>query len=86
MATANRQQDFITLARRNSAALWNALNDLEEQQKEWNAQDYGNTLADGAGANTGVTKAMVGAAVFDAANALRTVMNAGSATNISNLL
>lgn len=84
--TANRQQDYISTARDKARGLWNALNDLEELQKEWNAQDYGSNLAAGAGANTGISRAMVGAAVFDSANALRAVMDAGSATNISNLL
>lgn len=81
-----RGQDFITMARQHARELWNALNALEEMQKEWNALDYGNTLPDGEGENTGYTKDEVGAVVFDTANAIRTVMNAGNATNVAKLL
>ncbi len=81
-----RTTDYITIARQNCRQLWDALNNLEEMQKEWNALDYLNTLPEGTGANAGITAAIVGAAVFDAVTAIRTVMNAGSATNIAKML
>lgn len=82
----SRQQDFITEARQQAANLYNAIIALEGMQSEWNAQDYGSTLADGEGANAGYTAAEVGAVVFDTANAMRTQLAAGHATNLTNLL
>ena len=46
----------------------------------------GYTLPDGSGENDGITKAEVGAVVFDTANALVTLLNAGHATNMAKLL
>lgn len=83
----SRQADYVTIARQHVRDLWNALNAIEEMQKEWNALDYGTTLATAKeGDNTGITAAQVGACVFDSANALRTVLNAGTATNLARLL
>lgn len=44
-----RQQDYISIARQQATALWNAVNTLEGLQKEWNALDYSNTLEAGEG-------------------------------------
>ena len=55
-------------------------------QREYNALDHGNTLDDGEGSNTGVTKEEVGAVVFDTANAMVTLLGAGHATNMAKLL
>lgn len=85
-STLNRQVQYINEARDATRRLWDALNDLIVLQREWNAEDYGNTLAAGTGDNNGITAAMVGAAVFDSANAFVTVLNTGVATNLSNLL
>lgn len=82
----SRESDFITEARAHARALWNAVNALEALQKEHSALDYGNTLDDGVGENAGITKQMVGAVVFDTANAVRVVLNAGHATNVAKLL
>lgn len=82
----SREQDFYTLARQHNTAIWDAINALVGLQREWNALDYGNTLDDGAGANEGLTKTEVGAVVFDTANALVAVLNAGHATNMAKLL
>jgi len=83
---SQRTENYILTVKQKATTLWNALNDLEMLQKEWTALDYGNTLPDGEGANLGITKAMVVAVVFDAANALRTTMNTGVATNVAKLL
>ena len=81
-----RPQDYITLARQNNKQLWDALNNLVALQREYNALDYGTTLPDGEGDNTGITKEEVGAVVFDTANALVAVLAAGHATNMAKLL
>ena len=81
-----RPQDYITLARQNNKQLWDALNNLIALQREYNALDYGTTLPDGEGDNTGITKAEVGAVVFDTANALAAVLAAGHSTNMAKLL
>ena len=82
----SRESDFITEARTHARALWNAVNALEALQKEHVALDYGTTLDDGDGENEGITKSMVGSVVFDTANAVRAVLNAGHATNVARLL
>ena len=81
-----REQDFITEARTHARALWDAVNALEALQKEWNALDYSTTLDAGEGENSGIGGAQVGAVVFDTANAIRAVLNAGHATNVARLL
>jgi hypothetical protein len=81
-----RQSDYITIARQKAKTLWDAYNELKTLQGEWNALDYGNTLADGVGENAGYTKTEVGAVVFDTANALATLFATGHATNIARLL
>ncbi len=82
----SRQSDYISEARAANKQLWNALQTLVELQSEWNALDYGNTLADGEGANAGYTKLEVGAVVFETANAFVAVLGAGHATNMAKLL
>lgn len=81
-----REQDFITEARQHNKAIWDGINALVSLQREWNAMDFGNTLDAGAGDNTGIDAAQVGAVVFDTANAFVAVLNAGHATNMANLL
>ena len=81
-----RPQDYISVVRQNNKQLWDALNNLVALQREYNALDYGTTLADGEGDNTGITKAEVGAVVFDTANALAAVLAAGHSTNMAKLL
>lgn len=84
---ANRHQDFITLARQHAAAIWEASTALLEMQKEWNALDYGNTLPDGEGGNTGYSKTEVGSVVFDTANEIKLrILDTGHATNLAKLL
>lgn len=81
-----REQDFISEAKQANRAIWDGINALVALQREYNALDYGNTLDDGVGDNTGITKAEVGAVVFDTANAFVAVLGAGHATNMANLL
>ena len=84
---AAREQDFITLARQHTKDIWDGINALLAMQNEWNALDYGNTLDDGEGANAGITKAMVGAVVFDTANELKLrIIDTGHKTNLAKLL
>lgn len=81
-----RGQDFITLARQQNKNIWDAINSLVAMQREWNALDYGNTLEDGEGSNSGYTADEVGGVVFDTANAFVAVLAAGHATNMAKLL
>lgn len=82
----SRESDFITIARQHNRAIWDGINALVALQREYNALDYGNTLDDGVGDNTGITGAEVGAVVFDTANAFVAVLAAGHATNMARLL
>ncbi len=81
-----RSDDYITLARNANRDIWNGINALVALQREWNAEDYGNTLADGTGNNAGITKVIIGAVIFDSANALVTTLNTGVATNMAKVL
>ena len=82
----SRQSDYISEARAANRQVWEGINALKSLQREYNALDYGNTLPDGSGENDGITKAEVGAVVFDTANALVTLLDAGHATNMAKLL
>jgi hypothetical protein len=82
----SRQADYISEARAANRQVWEGINTLKSLQREYNALDYGNTLPDGSGENDGITKAEVGAVVFDTANALVTLLDAGHATNMAKLL
>lgn len=84
---ANRDEEYVRIARQKAIQLWNAYQDLKAMQDEWNAQDYGNTLTiDPSGNNADITAADVGAVVFATADAINVVMNAGHATNVTKLL
>jgi hypothetical protein len=82
----SRHSDFITIARNANRKVWEGINELKSLQTEWNALDYGNTLTDGVNGNAGITKAQVGAVVFDSANDLLDVLATGVATNMARLL
>ena len=77
------QQQFIDAAKVANRKVWDGINELVELQKQWNALDYGATLVDATG---GLTAAEIGAVVFDTADALVVVQNAGHATNMAKLL
>lgn len=81
-----RPQDYITLVRQANRNVWDGINTLVALQREWNALDYGRTLPEGEGDNTGIVSAEIGAVAFDTANALVAVLNAGHATNMAKLL
>lgn len=82
----SREQDFITLARNSNKAIWDGINALVALQREWDALDYGNTLDDGEGTNSGVTRSEVGAVVFATADAFAALLAQGHATNMARLL
>lgn len=82
----SRQADYISEARAANRQVWEGINTLKSLQREYNSLDYGNTLPDGSGENDGITKAEVGAVVFDTANALVTLLDTGHATNMAKLL
>lgn len=84
--SASREQDFITLVRQYNKAVWDGILALKAMQSEYNALDYGSTLDDGTGANSGITKTDVGAVVFDTTNAMLTLLGTGHATNMAKLL
>ena len=82
----SRQSDYISEARAANRQVWDGINALKALQREYNALDYGNTLPDGSGENDGITRAEVGAVVFDTANAMVSLLDAGHATNMAKLL
>lgn len=84
-----RQAAYYREVRSLTQTLWASLNELVLRQREWNALDYGTNLPnanDADGDLNGITKAQVGAVVFDSANAIVTVLNTGVATNLAKLL
>lgn len=86
MTTPERQQAYITLVRTYATQLWLAYQGLLSLQAEWNAQDYGTNLENGAGVNQGISNAMVGAAIFATPNAMTTLFASGHATNLTAVL
>lgn len=90
-AEEQRQSDFVSRARINARKIFEGWTDLLAQQKQWNAGAYGVAGANEipvatTGANEGIGAALVGAAVFDTADALTTLMNTGHATNLERIL
>ena len=83
---ADRHQDYISAVRAANRQIWDGIKALKKAQDEWNAGDYGNTMPDGEGENAGYTNAEVGAVAFGTADAFTTVLAAGHATNMVNLL
>ena len=82
----SRQADYISEARAANRQVWDGINALKALQREYNALDYGNTLPHGSGENEGISKAEVGAVIFDTANALVALLDTGHATNMAKLL
>ena len=81
-----RNEAYIDEQRARATAIWNALNEMKSSaQLEWNANAYGDTLPDGIGGNAGITKAEVGAVVFDTVDALMTVLTANNNAHAGNL-
>jgi ribonuclease HI len=93
MATDARKANFKTHTREATRQLWNALQNLKGLQAEWTAQDYGNTLGtdeanpDGSGSeHVGLAPAAFGAVLFATTDAIDALMDAGHATNVTNIL
>lgn len=86
-ASTSQKQAFINAARQAATQFWEAQTSLIALQADWNALDYGTALtnADFTGDNEGLTAANIGSVVFDTANAMQTVFNAGNATNIARI-
>jgi hypothetical protein len=83
----SRNVEYVSETRAAARQLWDAVNKLKSLQRESNALDYGTTLVvPQDGAHAGITKEAVGAVVFDTANAMVAVLDAGHATNVSKLL
>jgi hypothetical protein len=81
-----RDNDYISEVRVLNRTLWETVHALKAKQAEWNAKDYGTTLADGTGFNEGYNKEKVGAVVFATTDGILGLFAAGNATNLANLL
>ena len=82
-----RQQDYYTLVRDANREAWNAMLKLVSLQREWQAQNYTETLAPGTGENTGLVAADLSAVIFDAANVVASTLASGNyATAMTKLL
>ena len=87
MTTPTRQNEFISEARRAARNVWEGVLQLKALQAEWNAENYGSTLATPtAGFNEGITKTIVGAGVFAGADGVEAVLDGGLAANFADLL
>lgn len=78
----NRKEEFVADARRHARNVWEGIYALAALQAEWNALDYGSTL----GNDSGAPSVAVGAVVFETADAMRTLLATGHATNLAKLL
>jgi hypothetical protein len=84
---ANREQDYITIARGHARNIFEGINALLAMQNEFNALDYGNTLDDGVGENEGILADDVGSVIFATADELKLrIMDTGHKTNLAKLL
>ena len=83
--TAQELEDLrqYQLVREYARQLLSGLHGLEAMQTRWNALDSGNAMIAGEGSFNGLVAADVGAVVFDTANAVRGLLNAGHGTNLS---
>ena len=78
---ADRDADYVAAVKAANQKIWDGINELVASQRQWNALDYGNTLA-----VQDVVPADIGAVVLDTAAAMIAVLNAGHATNMAKLL
>jgi hypothetical protein len=84
-----RQNDYIDAVRNANRDIWEGINTLISLQREWNALDYAGTpglATPSEGANKDVTKTVIGAVVFDTANAMVALLGEGHATNMAKAL
>ena len=85
--TEQRQQDYYTQVRTANRAAWEAMLTLISFQREWAAQNYTETLGPGTGENSGLVASDLSAVIFDAANAVATVLASnGYSTAMTKLL
>lgn len=80
---------FLRQTRSLVQSLWYSYVGLKALQDEWNAGSYGTNFYDpdaSDGDLNGITVAEAGACIFDTPAAIKTVMDAGHATNLSKLL
>lgn len=82
--------DYITAVRVANQKVWDGINQLKAFQREWQALDYGTgtnlAIPTAPHVNSNMTKEALGAVLFDTANALSAVLDAGHATNMAKLL
>jgi len=84
--TVNRPATYYSLVRSANVQIWQGLQALISLQEEWNANNYAVTLPAGSGDNVPLVAADLGAVVFDAADLLQAVLDAGVATSMAKLL
>lgn len=80
MALTPTQSDYYTRVRNANRKLWDAVNELLDLQRQWNALDYGKTLPDAGkedGTIDGIKATDVGAVVFDTADAFAALLDQG---------
>lgn len=82
----SRALEYYNEVRAANKQVWEGALKLKSLQREYVALDYGTTLPAEVEGHDGVTPQEVGAVVFDTANALVTLLEAGHATNMSKLL
>lgn len=84
-----KASDFYSNARTFARMIHEGITGLRNLQPQFNYGGYGpagaNPLPNGTGANEGITAAEVGAAVFDTADALKTVLDNGHGANLEKL-
>lgn len=86
-----RHSDYVSEVRAEARALWEAYHNLLELQDEWNARDFTTEFSDPGspafdGTNDDLDTIEVSAVVFDTTNAIKGLMDAGHATNVTRLL
>lgn len=81
-----RDESYYGNVRQAATELWFALHKLRDAQTQWNALNYLDTLPNGEGVNSGITKNELGPVVFDTTNALFTVFLDGHKTNLAKIL
>ena len=82
--TAQEIEDLrqYELARQAARKILQGVAELENMRVRWNALASGDNMIPGEGSYNGLTRADI-AACFTSADALRVVLDAGSATNLS---
>lgn len=86
-APETRQQEYYFAVRDANRQAWSAMLTLVSLQREWDAQNYAETLAPGEGQNSGLVASDLSAVIFDAANAVAQVLGTnGYSTAMTKLL